>query len=135
MLIDQNVVYILILAIIVIGLIIIIIYWRKVNKTDEKVQSLTKSSKNKKIDGNLESKCTVDEIVLPDNKDEKLNNRKKIVSNPDYQEQPHTESNEQINSQEAKIEYKKLEKLLTDIEEKEKELEKKTNKYKEEKHE
>ncbi len=135
MLIDQNVVYILILAIIVIGLIIIIIYWRKVNKTDEKVQSLTKSSKNKKIDGNLESKCTVDEIVLPDNKDEKLNNRKKIVSNPDHQEQPHTESNEQINSQEAKIEYKKLEKLLTDIEEKEKELEKKTNKYKEEKHE
>ena len=134
MLIDQNVVYILIMAIAAIGLIVILIHWRRVKKTHEKVQFLTKPLGNKEIEGDLESKCMMDEIVLPKNKDEKFN-RKKIVSNSTHlEEHPNSESNEQLNSHEAKKEYEKLNKLLMDIEEKEKELEKKTNKYREEKH-
>ena len=75
----------------------------------------------------------MDEIVFPKNEDEKLNNRKEIVSKSTQKEEHHhNESNEQLNSHEAKKEYEKLEKLLMDIEEKE--LEKKTNKYKEKKH-
>jgi uncharacterized protein YoxC len=134
MLIDQNVVYILIMAIAAIGLIVILIHWRRVKKTHEKVQFLTKPLGNKEIEGDLESKCMMDEIVLPKNKDEKFN-RKKIVSNSTHlEEHPNSESNEQLNSHEAKKEYEKLNKLLMDIEEKEKGLEKKTNKYIEEKH-
>jgi len=134
MLIDQNVVYILIMAIAAIGLIVILIHWRRVKKTHEKVQFLTKPLENKEIEGDLESKCMMDEIVLPKNKDEKFN-RKKIVSNSTHlEEHPNSESNEQLNSHEAKKEYEKLNKLLMDIEEKEKGLEKKTNKYIEEKH-
>ena len=84
-------------------------------------------------EGELESKCMIDEIVFPKNKDEKLNNRKEIVSKSTQKEEHHhNESNEQLNSHEAKKEYEKLEKLLMDIEEKE--LEKKTNKYKDKKH-
>ena len=122
------------MAIAAIGLIVILIHWRRVKKTHEKVQFLTKPLGNKEIEGDLESKCMMDEIVLPKNKDEKFN-RKKIVSNSTHlEEHPNSESNEQLNSHEAKKEYEKLNKLLMDIEEKEKELEKKTNKYREEKH-
>jgi FtsZ-interacting cell division protein ZipA len=134
MLIDQNVFYILIMAIAVIGLIVVLIWWRRVNKTHAKVQSLNKPLENQEIEGDLEAECKMDEIVLPKNKNEKFNNRKEIVSNSTSKEKPLNESNEQLNSHEAKKEYEKLQKLLIDMEEKEKELEKKTNKYKKEKH-
>ncbi len=134
MLIDQNVFYILIMAIAVIGLIVVLIRWRRVNKTHCKVKSINKPLKNQEIQGDLEAKCKVDEIVLPKNKNEKFNNRKEIVSNSTPKEEPLNESNEQLNSHEAKKEYEKLQKLLIDMEEKEKELEKKTNKYRKGKH-
>ena len=136
MLIDQNVSYFFIMAIVVIGLIVVLIHWRRVKKTHAKVQILTIPLQHKEIEeGDLESKCMMDEIVFPNNKDEKLNNRKEIVFKSTHKEEHHhSKSNEQFNSHKAKKEYEKLEKLLMDIEEKEKELEKKTNKYKEKKH-
>ena len=87
------------------------------------------------MSGILESKRMMSDIVLPKDQQEKLTNIRATTSNLMHKAgYINNEINERVNRLEAKTEYAKLQKLLMDIEEKEKELEKKTSKSKGGKH-
>jgi hypothetical protein len=132
--IDQNLLYFIITTIIVLILLAALIAWKRVRKTESEVEIPSKPSENNET-GDLESKCIKDEIVSPIQRhDEPKNMNENTGNSVNNQEYPH-DSNEQLNSHEAKKEYKKLSKLLTDIEEKGKKLEKKNKENKDEKRE
>jgi hypothetical protein len=131
-LIDQNVLYIVIAVIAVIGLIVALMQWRRVREAQTNVEFLTKQAELKKIElveKDLETKRMMNDIVLPKDQQEKLTsireNTSKLMNQSGYL---HSEINERVNRLEAKTEYIKLQKLLMDIEAKEKDLEKKTKK-------
>ena len=136
--IDQNVFYIVIAAIVVVGLIIALMQWRRVREAQTNVEFLTKQAELKKIElveMDLESKRMMGDIVLPKNQQEKLTHIRENTSDLMHKTgYLHSEINERVNRLEAKTEYIKLQKLLMDIEEKEKNLEKKTSKAKGGKH-
>ena len=136
--IDQNVFYIVIAAIVVVGLIIALMQWRRVREAQTNVEFLTKQAELKKIElveRDLESKRMMGDIVLPKNQQEKLTHIRENTSDLMHKTgYLHSEINERVNRLEAKTEYIKLQKLLMDIEEKEKNLEKKTSKAKGGKH-
>ena len=136
--IDQNVFYIVIAAIVVIGLIMALMQWRRVREAQTNVKFLTKQAELKKIElveRDLESKRMMSDIVLPKDQQEKLSNIRATTSDLMHKAgYINNEINERIDRLEAKTEYAKLQKLLMDIEEKEKELEKKTSKAKGGKH-
>jgi hypothetical protein len=131
-LIDQNVLYIVIAVIAVVGLIVALMQWRRVREAQTNVEFLTKQAELKKIElveKDLETKRMMNDIVLPKDQQEKLTsireNTSKLMNKSGYL---HSEINERVNRLEAKTEYIKLQKLLMDIEAKEKDLEKKTKK-------
>jgi 23S rRNA maturation-related 3'-5' exoribonuclease YhaM len=130
--IEQNVFYIVISAIVVVGLILALIQWRRVREAQTNVEFLTKQAELKKIDlveRDLESKRMMSDIILPKDQQEKLTNIRATTS--DLMQKAgyiNNEINERIDRLEAKTEYAKLQKLLMDIEKKEEELEKKTSK-------
>lgn len=130
--IDQNVFYIIIAAIVVVGLIVALMQWRRVREAQTNVEFLTKQAELKKIElveRDLESKRMMSDIVLPKDQQEKLTHIRENTSNlMNKAGYLHSEINERVNRLEAKTEYIKLQKLLLDIGEKEKELEKKTSK-------
>ena len=130
--IDKNVFYIVIAAIVVVGLIIALMQWRRVREAQTNVEFLTKQAELKKIElvsRDLESKRMMSDIVLPKDQQEKLTNIRATTSDLMHKAgYINNEINERIDRLEAKTEYAKLQKLLMDIEEKERELEKKTNK-------
>ena len=132
--IDQNVIYIVIAAIVVVGLIVALMQWRRVREAQTNVEFLTKQAEIKKIElveRDLESKRMMNDIVLPKDQQEKLTNIRENTSNLMHKAgYLHGEINERVNRLEAKTEYIKLQKLLMDIEEKEKELENKSKKSK-----
>jgi 23S rRNA maturation-related 3'-5' exoribonuclease YhaM len=132
--IDQNVFYIIIAVIVVFGLIIALMQWRRVREAQTNVEFLTKQAELKKIElveRDLESKRMMNDIVLPKDQQEKLTNIRETTSNLMQKTGfLHSEINERVNRLEAKTEYAKLQKLLMDIEEKEKELENKSKKSK-----
>ena len=136
--IDQNVFYIVIAAIVVVGLIIALMQWRRVREAQTNVEFLTKQAELKKIElveRDLESKRMMGDIVLPKNQQEKLTHIRENTSDLMHKTgYLHSEINERVNRLEAKTEYIKLQKLLMDIEEKEKNIEKKTSKAKGGKH-
>ena len=136
--ITQNEFYIIIAAIVVVGLIIALMQWRRVREAQTNVQFLTKQAELKKIElveRDLESKRMMSDIVLPKDQQEKLTNIRATTSDLMHKAgYINNEINERIDRLEAKTEYAKLQKLLMDIEEKEKELEKKTSKSKGGKH-
>jgi hypothetical protein len=132
--IEQNIFYIIIAAIIVVGLIVGLMQWRRVRESQTNVEFLTKQAELKKIElveRDLESKRMMQDIILPKDQQEKLSkireNTSNLMSKTGYL---HSEINERVNRLEATTEYFKLQKLLKDIEEKEMEFEKKTGKIK-----
>ena len=107
--------------------------WRRVREAQTNVEFLTKQAELKKIElvENLESKRMMNDIVLPKDQQEKLTNIRETTSNLMQKTgYLHSEINERVNRLEAKTEYAKLQKLLMDIEQKEKELENKSKKPK-----
>ena len=77
--IDQNVFYIVIAAIVVVGLIVALMQWRRVREAQTNVEFLTKQAELKKIElveRDLESKRMMSDIVLPKDQQEKLNSYK-----------------------------------------------------------
>ena len=136
--IEQNVFYIVIAAIVVVGLIVALMQWRRVREAQTNVEFLTKQAELKKtelVEQNLESKRMMGDIVLPKDQQEKLTHIRENTSDLMHKAgYLHSEINERVNRLEAKTEYIKLQKLLMDIEEKEKDLEKKTTKAKGGKH-
>ena len=82
--IDQNVFYIVIAAIVVVGLIVALMQWRRVREAQTNVEFLTKQAELKKIElveRDLESKRMMSDIVLPKDQQEKLTNIRENTSN------------------------------------------------------
>jgi hypothetical protein len=130
--ITQNEFYIIIAAIVVVGLIIALMQWRRVRESQTNVEFLTKQAELKKIElveRDLESKRMMSDIILPKEEQEKLTSIRSTTSDLMHKTgYLHNEINERVNRLEAQSEYVKLKKLLLDIETKEKELDKKTGK-------
>ena len=131
--IPQNLFYIIIAVIAVVGLIFALIQWRRVRQAQSNVNFLTKQAELRKIElveRDLESKRMMRDIVLPKDQQENLsmirNNTSNLIQKAGYL---NSEINERVDRLEATSEYIKLQKLLMDIDEKEKEFEKKTGKF------
>lgn len=129
--IPQNLFYIIIAVIAVVGLIVVFMQWRRVREANSNVQFLEKQAELRKIElveKDLESKRIMENVLpLPKDKQERLYNIRKntteILNNTGYL---HSEINERVTHLEARTEYLKLQKLLSEIEKKEMELDKKT---------
>ncbi len=132
--IPQNVFWIVIAVIVVIGIIIALMQWRRVRESQSNVEFLAKQAELKKIElveRDLESKRVMSNVVLPKDQQERLSqirgNTSDLMQKSGYL---HSEISERVTRLEAKTEYAKLQKLLEDIEKKETELEKKTKNVK-----
>ena len=132
--IPQNIFYIILAVIAVVGLIFVILQWRRVKVSKTNVAFLTKEAEIRKIElveRDLESKHMMNDIVLAKNHQEKLSQIKEnttdLMTKVGY---VRNEINERVDHIDTTTEYKKLQKLLKDIDEKEKEIEMKTNKFK-----
>jgi len=132
--IPQNLFYIIIAVIAVVGLIFALIQWRRVRQAQSNVNFLTKQAELRKIElveRDLESKRMMIDIVLPKDQQENLsmirNSTSNLMQKTGYL---NSEINERVDRLEATSEYIKLQKLLMDMDEKEKEFERKTGKFK-----
>lgn len=126
-----NQIFILIIAIIaLIAIIIIVMQWRRVRESQNTVRIMETEIELKKIsivEKDLESKRLMENpIQLPKNQQDNLSKIRKstsdIMGDVGYL---HSEINERLARLEAQTEQKKLEKMLNEIEAKEKQLLKK----------
>lgn len=124
-------IFILILVIILAAVVVVIIsQWRKVSQSNNSLKLLEKEIELKKIamvEKDLESKRLMENPVkLPEEQQEELaqirQSTAEVRSNVGYL---HSQVNERLARLEAQTELKKLEKMLSEIEEKEKKLNKK----------
>ena len=123
--------FILILVIIVVFFIIFVIFqWRKISQSKNEISLIEKEIELKKmamVEKDLENKRIMENpIQLPAEQQEQLtqirDSTAEVMSNVGYL---HSEINERLARLEAQTELKKLEKMLKEIEEKEKKLNKK----------
>jgi len=125
--IPQNIFYIIIAALVVIGMIFVILQLRRVKVSKNNVAFLTKQAELRKIelvDRDLESKNMNNDIVLNQkNLSQLKENTSDVMIKAEY---INNEINERVNHLESTTEYMKLQNLFNDIENKEKELDKKT---------
>jgi hypothetical protein len=131
--IPENIFYIIIAVIAVIGIIIALMQWRRVREGQSNVQFLERQAELRKIElveKDLESKRMMENVIpLPKEQQERLSEIRKSTSELMHQAgYLHGEINERVTRLEARTEYLKLQKLLQDIEKKEQELDKKTKK-------
>ena len=107
--------------------------WRRVREAQSNVEFLQKQAELKKIElveKDLEAKRVMENVLpLPKEQQEKLGQIRgetsKLMHKAGFM---HSEINERVTRLEARTEYEKLQKLLAEIEKKEKELEKKGKK-------
>jgi len=125
--IPQNIFYIIIAALVVIGMIFVILQLRRVKVSKNNVAFLTKQAELRKIelvDRDLESKNMNNDLVLnKKNLSQLKENTSDVMIKAEY---INNEINERVNHLESTTEYMKLQNLFNDIENKEKELDKKT---------
>ena len=128
--IPDNVFNIIIALIALIAIVVLLVQWRTVRKSKSQVKYIEKQLEGKKVDiveKDLEQKRIV--FGLPETEQEQLiktrNNSEKMLRKVGFLQ---TELNERISRLETSKEYKKLQKDLEKIEEKENEIEKKTSK-------
>jgi hypothetical protein len=129
--IPTNVYYIIYAVIALVAIIFILIQWRRVRESQSNVEFLQKQAELKKIElveKDLESKRMMENVLpLPQEQQEKLGQIRgetsKLMHKAGFM---HSEINERVTRLEARTEYEKLQKLLTEIEKKEKEVEKKS---------
>jgi hypothetical protein len=132
--IPQNIFFIIIVAIAVVGLIFLIIQWRRVRVATNNIKSLTKQAELRKIElveRDMESYRMIDQKVFTKDNDEKLNLTKEDAS--DIMQKVgylNIEINSRVDHLESTTEYQKIQNLITDIGEKEDELEKKSERFK-----
>jgi hypothetical protein len=131
--IPQNLFYIIIAVIALVAIIFVLMQWRRVRESQSNVQFLEKQAELRKIElveKDLESKRMLENVFpLPREQQERLSEIRKTTSDLMHQTgYLHSEVNERVTRLEARTEYIKLQKLLQDIEKKEKELDKKTGK-------
>ena len=125
--IPQNIFYIIIAALVVIGMIFVILQLRRVKVSKNNVAFLTKQAELRKIelvDRDLESKNMNNDLVLnKKNLSQLKENTSDVMIKAEY---INNEINERVNHLESTTEYMKLQNLFNDIENKERELDKKT---------
>ncbi|NYB27400.1 MAG: hypothetical protein HVN34_08745 [Methanobacteriaceae archaeon] len=131
--IPENIFYIIIAVIAVIGIIVVFMQWRRVREAQTNVEFLEKQAQLRKIElveKDLESKRMMENVIpLPKEQQERLSDIRKSTSDLMHQAGfLHSEINERVTRLEARTEYLKLQKLLQDIEKKEQELDKKSGK-------
>lgn len=131
--IPENIFYIVIAVIALIGIIVVFMQWRKVREAQTNVQFLEKQAQLRKIElveKDLESKRMMENALpLPKEQQERLSSIRKSTSDLMHQAgYLHSEINERVTNLEARTEYLKLQKLLQEIEKKEQQLEKKSSK-------
>lgn len=129
--IPQNIFYIIIAVIAVLGIIVVFIQWRRVREAQSNIEFLDKQAELKKIElveRDLESKRMMENVFpLPKEQQERLSEIRKATSELMHKSgYLHSEINERVTHLEARTEYIKLNKLLEQIEKKEKELDKKS---------
>lgn len=128
--ISQNIVLIIMGIVAAIVIIIVVTQWRKVRETQNNVALVEKQVELKKIslvEKDLESKRLLENALpLPKEQQERLANIRKdtseIMNKVGFL---HGELSERMARLEAQAEYGKLQKLMKDLENKEKELDKK----------
>ncbi|WP_406533580.1 hypothetical protein [Methanobrevibacter sp.] len=121
--------YLIILIIVAVVLLIIVFQWRKVAESRNSISILEKEIELKKmsmVEKDIESKRLMDNpIPLPQEQQDSLSairqSTTEVRSNVGYL---HSEINERLARLEAETELKKLEKMLKEIEAKEKKLKK-----------
>jgi len=131
--IPTNVFYIIIAVIALIAIIFILMQWRRVRESQNQVEYLEKTAELKKIEmveKDLEQKRLVENLIgLPESQQEQLaqirNDTGNMLRKVGFLQ---TELNERITRLETRNEYIQLLKLLEEIEKKEKEIEKKSEK-------
>lgn len=131
--IPQNVFYIIIALIAVVGLIVALMQWRRVRESQSNIQFLEKQAELRKIElveKDLESKRLLENVIpLPKEQQDRLSEIRKGTSDLMHKAgYLHSEINERVTHLEARTEYMKLQKLLMDVEKKEQELDKKAKK-------
>jgi hypothetical protein len=129
--IPQNLFYIIIALIVVVGVIVALMQWRRVRESQSNINFLEKQAELRKIElveKDLESKRLSENVFpLPKEQQERLSEIRKTTTELMHQSgYLHSEINERVTHLEARTEFLKLQKLLQDIEGKEKELDKRT---------
>ena len=127
--IPDQIFYLMILVIVAVVLLIIVFQWRKVAESKNSISILEKEIELKKmsmVEKDIESKRLMDNpIPLPQEQQDSLSairqSTTEVRSNVGY---PHSEINERLARLEAETEQRKLEKMLKEIEAKEKKLKK-----------
>ncbi|MBM4240750.1 MAG: hypothetical protein FJ150_03690 [Euryarchaeota archaeon] len=125
--IPQNIFYIIISVIVVVAVIVVAIQWRKVRETQNKIVLIDKEIELRKlalVERDLEAKRIRETVVaLPKEQQQKLSNIKeetaKLMHKIGYL---HSEISERVTLLEAKTEFTKLQELLREVEDKEKEV-------------
>lgn len=121
--------YLIVLVIVAVVLLIIVFQWRKVSESKNSISILEKEIELKKmsmVEKDIESKRLMDNpIPLPQEQQDSLSairqSTTEVRSNVGYL---HSEINERLARLEAETELRKLEKMLKEIEAKEKKLKK-----------
>ncbi len=131
--IPQNIFLLAIGIIALIAIIVVVVQWRKVRETQNDVLIMDRQIELKKIsmvEKDLESKRLMETTIpLPKDQQEKLSQIRKNTSDLMHEVGfLHSEISERLARLEAQSEFKKLQKLLNEIEEKEKKLDKNTKK-------
>ena len=121
--------YLIILVIVAIVLIIIVFQWKSVSQSKNSILLLEKEIELKKmsmVEKDIESKRLMDNpIPLPQDQQDRLSEiRQSTTEARSRVGFLHSEINERLARLEAETEQRKLEKMLAEIEEKEKKLEK-----------
>ncbi|MCK9152544.1 hypothetical protein [Methanobacterium alcaliphilum] len=135
MMIPQNIFLIIIAVISLIAIIVVMLQWRRVKETQNNIALMDKQIELKKIslvEKDLESKRLMENAIpLPKDQQENLakirRSTSELMNEVGYL---HTEISERLARLEAQTEFKKLQKMLKDIEQKESELDKNVKKIK-----
>ena len=131
--IPQNVFYIIIAVIAVVGLIVALMQWRRVREGQSNVMFLERQAELRKIElveKDIESKRIMESVIpLPKEQQDRLSDIRKTTTELMHKSgYLHSEINERVTRLEARTEFLKLQKLLQDIEKKEDELDKRAKK-------
>ena len=128
--ISENIVPIILAVLAAIVIIIVVLQWKKVRETQNNVALVDKQVELKKIslvEKDIETKRMMENILpLPAEQQEQLANIRRNTSDIMHKVGfLHGEISERVALLEAKAEYGKLQKLMKDLEKKEKDIDKK----------
>lgn len=126
----DNIVWIILAVLAAIVIIIVVTQWKKVRETQNNVALVEKQVELKKIslvEKDLETKRMMENVLpLPKEQQEELANIRRNTSDIMHKVgYLHSEISERVALLEAKAEYGKLQKLMKDLEKKEKNIDKK----------